>query len=369
MRILRVVSDIYPFVVGGLPLHAHELSKQQSNLGHDITVYTSNVDNISQEPETNYKLLKFKNTFKLFGNSFSSSLFSELFRTRNDFDIIHAHSHLFFSTNICAFIKKMGSSPLVITNHGLVSQTAPLWINRIYIPTLAKCTFKSADKIICYTEKDKLELEHLNIDSDKIKVIHNGINTDLFVPAAKREKTGQLLWIGRFTPGKGVDYLINAFGILLKINPNLRLLLVGKGPLKEQIYQLINNLHLEKNITIKDFIPNSELPEAYRQSDVFILPSINEGVPRTILEAMSCGIPVVCTKLPQLVDIVNGCGTMVPLRDPQALARAVSNILFDEELSKKLGQNGRKRAVENFCWNDTVAKTIDLYRELLCQRS
>lgn len=265
-------------------------------------------------------------------------------------------------------MKKVGSSPLVITNHGLVSQTAPLWINRIYIPTLAKWTFKSADKIICYTEKDKLELVHLNIDSDKIKVIHNGIDTDLFMPAAKREKTGQLLWIGRFTPGKGVRYLIESFEILLKIDPTLRLLMVGKGPLKEQIYQLIKNLHLEKNIIIKDFIPNGELPEAYMKSDVFILPSINEGVPRTILEAMSCGTPVVCTKLPQLVDIVEDCGTMVPLRDSQALAKAVSNILFDEELGKKMGKNGRKKAVNNFCWNDTVAKTIELYGELLCQR-
>lgn len=368
MRILRVVVGVYPSEVTGIGLHAHELSRHQAKLGHEVMVYTSNSVNGQQESYTNYNVKNFNNVLKVFGNPISISLFSELIRNRNSFDIIHAHSHLFFSTNICAFIKKMGSSPLVITNHGLISQTAPLCVSKVYIPTIAKWTFKCADKIICYTEEDKLALEHLNIDSDKLVVIHNGVNTDLFLPAQKKEKTGQLLWIGRFTPGKGVDYLIEAFKILLSTHPNLKLLMVGKGPLKDQAYQQIKNFHLEKNIIIKDFIPNCELPEAYRQSDVFILPSVNEGVPRTILEAMSCETPVVCTKLPQLVDIVTGCGLMVPLKDSEAIAKAVFNIISDEQLAKNLGENGRKRVVNNFSWSDTVSKTIELYGELLCQK-
>jgi glycosyltransferase involved in cell wall biosynthesis len=367
MKILRVVGQMYPSVVGGIGLHAHELSKHQAELGHDITVYA--IDNGCEQPRTNYELLKFKDNLSLFGNSISLGLLSKMLLTYNNFDIIHAHSHLFFSTNLCAGIKRIGSVPLVITNHGLISQTAPSWLSDIYIPTIAKWTFESADKIICYTEEEKKELVSLGINPDKISVIHNGIDTDLFAPALKKEKTNHLLWIGRFTPGKGVDYLIDAFGILLADFPDLVLVMVGKGPLKEHIHQKIKLLDLEKNVILYDFISNNELPDLYRRSDVFILSSIYEGVPRTILEAMSCGTPVVCTQLPQLINIVSDCGLLVPLRDPKAIADAVAKIICDNELAKKMGEKGRNRIVDKYCWNDSVKKIIKLYGEILCQRS
>lgn len=369
MKILRVVSDLYPVVVGGIGLHAHEMSKWQAKLGHDVTVYTSNGDGRPiQESKDGYKIVRFRNVLKLMGNSINPSLFFRTLNTRNDFDIVHAHSHLFFSTNMCAIVRRLGSSPLVITNHGLISQTVPMWVHRVYIPTIAKWTFRSADRIICYTEKEKSMLIELTIDSNKIAVIHNGIDTNVFVPPNKETNCGQILWIGRFIPGKGAEYLIETFSILVREWPDLKLLMIGNGPFKKNIEQKIHELNLSKNIIMKGFVPNSELPSIYQNSDVFVLPSINEGVPRTILEAMACGIPVVCTELPQLIDIVKGCGIMVPKRDPQALAEAVSKIISDKGLSQKLGENGRKNVVDNYSWEDTVNRTINLYKELICQK-
>ena len=369
MKILRVVSDLYPSVVGGLGLHTHEMSKQQAKLGNDVTVYTSNTDGRSmKEFKDGYNIIRFKPILKMGGNSFMPMLFFKLFRTKNDFDIIHAHSHLFFSTNLCALVRRLGSSPLVITNHGLISQTVPMWVHKIYIPTVAKWTFKSADRIICYTENEKSLLVKLDIDSDKIVVIHNGTDTDMFVPREKEKDKNQILWIGRFTPGKGVEYLIDAFNILVRQYPDFKLLMIGRGPLKENIEQGIQDLDLSKNIIIKEFVPNSELPEIYQSSDVFVLPSLNEGIPRTILEAMACGIPVVCTELPQLVNVVEGCGLLVPLRDSQALAEGISKIMSDRELAQKLGANGRVKVAENYAWEDTVKKTVQLYEEVLWQK-
>ncbi|CAD6494696.1 MAG: D-inositol-3-phosphate glycosyltransferase [Candidatus Argoarchaeum ethanivorans] len=365
MKILRVVSDLYPSVVGGIGIHTHEMSKQQAKLGNEVTVYTSNTDGRpTQEYKDDYKIQRFKPILTIGGNSFIPMLFFKLFRTKNDFDIIHAHSHLFFSTNLCALVRRLGSPPLVITNHGLISQTVPRWVHKIYIPTIAKWTFKSADKIICYTENEKLLLVKLGIDSDMIAVIHNGTDTDIFAPREKEKDKNQILWIGRFTPGKGVEYLIDAFEILVKEYPDFKLLMIGRGPLKGNIEQMIRDLNLSKNIIMKEFVPNSKLPEIYQNSDVFVLPSLNEGVPRTILEAMACGIPVVCTKLPQLVDVVDGCGLLVPVEDSQALAEGISKIVFDRELAQKFGKNGRAKVVENYSWKDTVKKTVQLYEEL-----
>ncbi|MFX0201458.1 MAG: glycosyltransferase, partial [Candidatus Hodarchaeota archaeon] len=113
------------------------------------------------------------------------------------------------------------------------------------------------------------------------------------------------------------------------------------------------------------FIPNSELPELYRNSDVFVLTSISEGIPRTILEAMACRVPVVSTELPQLVDVVEGCGILVPRNDPGSVANAVFKITTDEELAQKLGEKGRAKVTKNYSWEDTVKRTLELYEELI----
>ena len=368
IRILRVVGNLYPSFVGGVALHAHEMSKWQARLGHNITVYTSSVDERAvPEIKDGYKVIRFKTLVRLMGNPLMPGLFLKLLHTRNKFDIIHAHSHLFLSTNLCALARRLGSPPLIITNHGLISQTAPLPVQKVYIPTVARWTLQSSDRVLCYTETEKAELEEIGINSNNIKVIHNGIDTEIFTPCEKREgKTdNQILWVGRFVPGKGIECLIDAFSILVRKNQHYRLTMVGKGPLEEKIKHKIRDLGLSQHISLRNFVPNSEIHQLYQDSDVFVLTSLDEGVPRTILEAMACGIPVISTKLPQLVDIIEACGLTVPIGDPQAVADAVFRITTSPELAKKMGEAGRVKVVRHYSWEDTVRKTVEAYRELL----
>lgn len=355
-------------MVGGFGIHIHEMSKEQVKLGHDVTVYTAS-EGVKSEyrADDGYYIRNFKPLIKILGNSIMPSMLFDLVQEQSDYDVVHAHSHLFFSTNLSAIARKLGSTtPLIITNHGLNSQTAPEWFQKLYTATGARLTFAAADKILCYTETEKQELVDLGIKSEKIEVIHNGIDTDLFVPAREPcfDKKN-LLWVGRYAKGKGLDYLIYAFSILKKKHPDITLTLVGKGPEKDRISQKIHDLNLESSIIMKDFVPNSEIVSMYQNSSVFVLPSLEEGVPRTILEAMSCGIPVVCSRLPQLVDIVEGCGLLVPLKDSQALADSISKVLSDPSLAGEFRNNGRKNVVENHSWKDTVKKTVQLYKELI----
>lgn len=367
LNILRVAADIYPDVVGGVGLHVHEMSKEQVRLGNRVDVYTAgNDDRPAEEKRDGYVIKRFKPLMKLLGNSIMPNMFSSLYKNRHYYDVIHAHSHLYFSTNLCAIIRKLGSSPLVITNHGLNSQTAPPWFQDIYTATGARFTFNAADKIICYTESEKAELLKLKIPSEKIEVIHNGIDTEHFIPAKEPAfDKKRLLWIGRYAKGKGVDYLIDAFNILKSEHPDATLTMIGKGPDKSKIVQKIQDLNLDKDIRMEEFIPNSEIVQLYQQSSVFVLPSLEEGVPRTILEAMACSVPVVCTRLPQLVDIVEGSGLLVPLKDSQALADNISKILSNSSLAKELGDSGRKNVVANYSWKDTVKSTLQLYEGLI----
>lgn len=367
MKILRVASNLYPYAVGGLGIHIHEISKEQVRLGHSVTVYAAS-KGVESEYKTNdgYYVRNFKPLTKIFGNSIAPYMFLDLIQEQSNYDIVHAHSHLFLSTNMSAVARQLGSTPLVITNHGLHSQTAPEWLQDLYTATGARLTFAAADKILCYTETEKYELIDLGIKSEKIEVIHNGIDTDLFVPAREScfDKKS-LLWVGRYAKGKGLDYLIEAFSILKKVHSDITLTMIGKGHEKDFIIQKIRDLGLESSITMKDFVPNSEIVNMYQNSSIFVLPSLEEGVPRTILEAMSCGIPVVCSRLPQLVDIVDGCGLLVPVKDSQALADSILTLLSDSSLAQEFRENGRKNVVENYSWKDTVKKTVELYKELI----
>ena len=238
MKILRVVGDIYPDVTGGLEIHAHEMSKMQAHCGHEVTVFTSNNDNLPEvECKDGYRIIRYSRIIKIFGNSISLDLLIKLVKNRNKFDVIHAHSHLFLSTNVCALMRFIGSSPLIISNHGLMSASAPVWFNKQYLKTIGKWTLNRADKIICYTDGEKENLEKLGIDPRKIVVIHNGVDTTLFT-CRTPEKTAdkkQILWVGRFVTGKGVEYLIDALSHVLKKIPNTHLVLVGVGPEKPAI--------------------------------------------------------------------------------------------------------------------------------------
>lgn len=365
MKILRVASDLYPAFVGGIAIHAHEMSKMQARMGNEVSVYSSFWgDEPREESRDNYRIKRFRG-ITIFRNSIAPMLLYDLLRQKDQYDIIHAHSHLYFSTVLCALARRLGSSPLVITNHGLISQTAPMWLQKIYIPTVGKWTYNAADTVICYTDTERSQLINLGINPEKIVVIHNGVNTEIFAPAKSIPDKKQILWIGKYVPGKGVEYLIKGFQLFSQDHPDYQLVMVGRGPLKDTYIETIQELGIAEKVVFKDFVPNNDLPKYYQESQIFVLPSLEEGVPRTILEAMSCGVPVVCTRLPQLVDIVSGSGLLVPTKDPQAIADALSQVVSDPTFSLSLGENGRKRVLSDYSWEDTVRKTLDLYRAVL----
>lgn len=372
LKILRVTNDLYPDVVGGIPLHAHHLCRDLLRRGHYTTVLACSRSNHGHDKIDEYNVVYHKILCSPLGNSFSPPIFRTLLKIKGDYDLIHAHCHLFFSTIMASLVRRLGSPPLIITTHGIMSASAPDWFNILYMKTIGKWTLKSADKIICYTqmEKDKL-VDMLKIDSKKISVIPNGVDTDLFHPdpdTGKRSNQSNaitILWAGRFVRGKGVKYMIQAAKILVKEIPDLKILLVGDGPSKGEIEGLIEKFNLKKNVIIKENISNENMPEVYQKSDIFVLPSLNEGVPKTLLEAMACGKPVVISEFPHLADMIKNAGLMFPKGDVHALAANIKILIEDKELAQKLGNNGRNKILKDHSWENTVLKTIELYEEVV----
>lgn len=370
LRILRIATDLYPEVLGGGALHAHELSRVQAEHGHEVTVLTSDHGDSSKprrEERAGYEIRRYQEVASPFENSITPGMVPALWRLAEEHDIVHAHSHLYFSTNAASAISRLRSTPLVVTNHGLVSQTAPMAVQRAYAP-VARLTFDAADRILCYTETDRRRLRDRNIKAP-ITVIHNGIDCEMFTPDAGNERHRRILFVGRLKQTKGIRQLVDAFAKIADDVPEVTLFIVGSGPLRSELETRVAESDLSDRVTFTGPVPNDELPRIYAESDVFALPSSAEGFPRTVLEALACGTPVVTSDLPQLASIVDAAGVTIPRDDNEALAAGLFRMLTDGGRREELGAKGRELVRDRFEWAHTVDLTTEVYYQILQRTS
>lgn len=358
MRILRVAQNLYPEVPGGGTYHVHAMSRDQAAMGHDVTVLTVSGDTSlpRREKRDGYTVVRHPPTIELLNNEISVGMIRSL-RDARDFDVVHAHSHLYFSTNIAAVLRCFGEVPLAITNHGLYSQNAPEWLFGLYLRTAGRWTFNRADVVFCYTEEDMERVRDLGVDS-RIKVVSNGVDMDRFTPEGREsdliEHDGPaLLFVGRLVDGKRPRDAIEAV-MGLPEKTNAKLFMVGDGPLREELELLADREIVE----FLEQLPYEEMPAVYRAGDLLLLPSRTEGLPRTILEAMASGLPVVTSNLDQFVPIVDGGGVTVPVGDVEGFADGIKSVLDGEY------DDPRSLVEDSFDWKATVRQTTTVLSEL-----
>ena len=367
MRILRISSDLYPYVVGGIGLHNHLLSEAQAKNGHDITIYTCLPEEKDVSPlNVPYNIVNFGRKFQLFGNTFCLNMFWKLFRNRYQYDVIDAHSHLFISTNIAVVVRRLGSSPLIITNHGLRSQAVPAWFQEIYLKTVGRFTFNSADKIITFTEQEKEDMVSIGVKPENIVIIPNGVDTEVFHPVEKDAANPfTVIWVGRLSAGKGLKYAILGFEKFLQSVPSALMYVVGDGPYLESALAYVSGKNLDASIIFTGRVDNEEMLSYYARSSVYLMTSMSEGMPRTLLEAMACGLPVVCTDIPQLVPIIEAGGIVIQKKDVEGVSVALERMCEDVNLSEGFGLSGRKKIEGGYSLSSMNAETEKVYEELM----
>lgn len=201
-------------------------------------------------------------------------------------------------------------------------------------------------------------------------VIYNGIYTEHFIkidthkiPRMRNDLV--LLHIGRFAPQKNHALLIEAFSLAVKEFPKLQLWLVGDGPLKDSIRSLVNRKKLEEKIYFLGI--RSDVPELMSQADSFILSSNWEGVPLSVLEALAAGVPVICTAVGGVRELIDDGveGILVPPNNPMALSKGILFLAKDLCLRQRMGRAGRKKAIERFDISRTAIEYESLYIRIL----
>jgi glycogen(starch) synthase len=162
--------------------NAHAMSRDQAAMGHDVAVLT--VAHGGERPHIEnrncYTVVRYPVSTSLLGNDISPGVASYL-RAVEGYDVFHAHSHLYFSTNLAALKRAAGGPPLTLTNHGLYSQNAPEWLFELYLRSVGRWTFDQADVVFCYTDEDRERVREFGVDS-RIKVVPNGVDTERFTP-------------------------------------------------------------------------------------------------------------------------------------------------------------------------------------------
>ncbi|MFP9193648.1 glycosyltransferase family 4 protein [Natrialbaceae archaeon A-CW1-1] len=356
MRILRVAQKIYPDVKGGGPYHVHAMSRDQAAMGHDVTVLTVRHDESlpHTEERDGYTVVRYDPLVTLLGNEISPGLANYL-RTAEDFDVMHAHSHLYFATNLAALKRFLGDIPLAITNHGLYSQNAPEWVFDLYLRSVGRWTFNQADVVFCYTETDKERVREFGVSS-RIEVVANGIDTERFTPEGPESELVDaegpvVLFVGRLVEGKRPLVALEAFAEVLEVYPDAELYFCGEGSLQDDLETRATELEIEDSVTFLGQVPYDEMPAIYRSADVFTLTSRAEGVPRTIMEALSSGVPVVCSDLPQVKGAFGNQIAYVPMNDIEAVSKTISSAISGGESLQFESQ---------FSWEYTIKETSDV---------
>ncbi|MDG4786017.1 GT4 family glycosyltransferase PelF [Micromonospora sp. WMMD1102] len=289
-------------------------------------------------------------------------------------DIVHS------SMNGLAMLVGMASTwahgtPLVLSEHGIylreryisyLNDKAPHPVRVLvlsFFRSLAGAAYLISHALAPHSQYNRRWQLHNGADPERMWTMYNGVDPDEFPPAASEPETPTISFMGRIDPLKDLHTLIRAFALVRAEIPNARLRVFGGTPAANQVYHascqaLIDELGLTGQATLEGRVGSAV--EAYHAGNLVALTSISEGFPYTVVEAMACGRPTVCTNVGGVAEAVGDTGIVVAPRDVPAVAAACVKLLRDRELRLRLGAVARARVLERF----TLRRSLQAYRDI-----
>lgn len=308
--------------------------------------------------------------------SLSNIIYLGYLYIRFKYHIINVH-WLIPSGFLALFLKAIFRFKLVITSHGgdIYGFTKNKLMSKLQINKAIYIAIKFADKITVVSSAIKSEavarFSGLNLE-EKITVIPMGIELTKFngKPRTDAEIPSKLLFVGRLSEKKGVEYLIRALRILKDKNEAFNLTIAGDGSERDKLEALTSKLGLNEDIKFIGAYDNKNLINFFNEHDIFIGPSVEaqngdkEGLPVTFMEAMAGGIPAVVSNTPGVTDLItNGHdGLIVEQKNPEQIAEAVLKLKNDFELRNQISQNAIITA-QNYNWKNIVKKYYELFEK------
>jgi glycosyltransferase involved in cell wall biosynthesis len=295
----------------------------------------------------------------------------------HNYDLIHDNQSL---SEGMLQIQEMGL-PLVTTVHHPITSdlrialsAAHNWYERLLIKrwhsflTMQKRVVKQLHNIVTVSDCSRQDIARdFGIQPAGIGIVHNGIDTDEFMPIAgvKRLPMRLMATASADAPLKGLRYLLRAYAALLKKYPDLELLIVSKPKPGGKTERLVRYLGIQDKVRFVSGISTRQMVHYYAEATIAVVPSVYEGFGLPAGEAMACGVPVVSTDGGALPEVVGDGGVIVPAKSADALAEAIDDLLQNPVRRDALGVKGRNRILEKFCWNVCAGQMVDYYEQVL----
>jgi glycosyltransferase involved in cell wall biosynthesis len=267
----------------------------------------------------------------------------------------------------------------VFTLHDLIFEIYPEHhkrYNYTFLKLMMPRFLRGADRIIAVSQHTRADAVRLyGINEDKITVIYEGVDPRyqpghdpraLATARARYNLPEQfILHVGTIEPRKNLASLLDAFAVLKSEFNGLKLVLVGKkGWLYDSFFQKLAASGLEGEVLFPGFVAEEDLPLVYQLATVFAFPSVYEGFGLPPLEAMACGVPVVCSNASSLPEVVGEGGLLIDPHDTTELTTALRRVLHDDSLRRELSSRGVEQAAR-FSWEKAARETLDVYRRCL----
>jgi glycosyltransferase involved in cell wall biosynthesis len=292
-----------------------------------------------------------------------------------DVDLIHTPEYL--STGIFSLMPK--KIPIVITVPGNIYERIKNgnpydWFTTQVLKIGAKLTARRASYVIATSKEMFWWWEKTGTAKKRLVTIPYGIDSDKFYPIPNARKIlgiskekQILLYVGRLSPEKGLQFLFEAFKIILEKWSSAELHLIGEGHYQDYLIQSAHDSGIINQIIFHHWVDQPELSKYYSAANVTILPSLSEGLPRTMLEALACASPFLGTQITGVVDHIkqNQNGFLVPPGNTIALAAEIEKILSNPALARQAGARGREYVCQNLSWKNITQQIFnDVYSKI-----
>jgi len=283
-------------------------------------------------------------------------------------DVIHAHE--FAMNSYGSILSGLTGVPVITTVHGK-SYYHEKWRRRIAYRLIARWS-----KMVAVSEDIRnFLITRVGIKADQVMTIRNGIDVNSYIVpvdedgAPEKERQEYVIGtVGSLYPVKGHTYLLKALAIVLKTHPDVVCKIAGQGHLMSQLQAEAADLGIANRATFLGL--RDDIPQYLQSIDVFVLPSLSEGLPLSVLEAMAAGKPVIATNVGGVSEVVQDqrTGFVVPPKDPETMANRILQVMADRAMAERLGRAGREKVERDFSLDTMTQQYEALYEEALLER-
>lgn len=370
LNIVMLGQKRIPSREGGVEIVVEELSTRMVKMGHSVTCLNRKGHHISGKQYDGQVLNEYKGvalktvpTVNKKGLAAMTASFTGAFYAAfGKYDVVHFHAE-----GPCAmlWLPKLFGKRCIATIHGLDHKRAK-WgkLASAYIMLGEKVAAKYADSIIVLSRA--VQEYFRNVYGRETVFIPNGVNKpqivspDLITREYNLQKEGYILYLGRLVPEKGIKYLIEAFK---QVHTNKRLVIAGgASDTDEYAKELVELAQEDKRIIFTGFVQGRKLEELYSNAYLYVLPSDLEGMPLSLLEAMSYGNCCIVSDIPECLDVVRNNGIVFKKGNVVELAEKLQDVCDYPEKVMRYKENSAQYVCNKYNWDDVVKKTLELYK-------